>query len=124
MDNAATFLAKSAPTSVAALTALNTTDKSNIKTYVDPTANQIQIVVVDGGWVIVGRVTKMTEENELHVFQTSVIRRWGTTEGLGQIAFSGPTAETILDKCGIVRVPLKSVTMRIDVNETKWDAKL
>ena len=44
----------------------------------------------------------------------SVIRKWGTTRGLGEIALSGPTQETVLDPCGAVEVERHAVLMRIN----------
>lgn len=35
-----------------------------------------------------------------YLTNASFIRRWGTTKGLGQLAISGATSDTILDPCG------------------------
>ena len=40
---------------------------------------------------------------------TSVIRVWGTTAGLGEIALKGPTKDTVLDFAGTVDVPHSKV---------------
>ena len=37
--------------------------------------------------------------NECKLAKASVIRSWGTTKGLGEIAGNGPTSNTKLDKC-------------------------
>jgi len=60
------------------------------------------IVVVEAGWVLIGEYFPATPEKRAHMTDASVIRRWGTTAGLGQIALTGPTAETVLDPCGVV----------------------
>ena len=71
-----------------------------------------QILVLHRGWVIIGNVSKETQ-NEIEVQDCSVIRKWGTTKGLGEIALNGITKETVLDPCGTVIAPLISVIMRI-----------
>ena len=44
---------------------------------------KIQILVLQRGWVVVGETKK--EGSEVVVSKSSVIRRWGTTKGLGEI---------------------------------------
>lgn len=60
------------------------------------------IVVVEAGWVLMGEYIAAKDGKPAHMTDASVIRRWGTTAGLGQIALTGPTSETILDPCGMV----------------------
>lgn len=60
------------------------------------------IVVVEAGWVLIGEYIAAKGGKPAHMTDAAVIRRWGTTAGLGQIALTGPTAETILDPCGMV----------------------
>jgi hypothetical protein len=71
-----------------------------------------QIVVLHRGWVVIGDVTQTGDE--IAITNASVIRRWGTTKGLGEIAKTGPTKDTVLDPCGIVRAHVLAVVMRID----------
>ena len=69
-----------------------------------------QIVIAQRGWVFVGSVTRT--ENEVVIEEAAVVRRWGTTAGLGQLAAKGPTADTRLDPCPTVRIhPLAVVAM-------------
>ena len=69
-----------------------------------------QIVIAQRGWVFVGSVTR--SENEVVIEDAAVVRRWGTTAGLGQFAAKGPTADTRLDPCPTVRIhPLAVVAM-------------
>src|SRR5690606_38181075 len=49
-----------------------------------------RIVVLDGRWNLIGQVR--TIGDEVVITDASVIRYWGTTAGLGEIAKSGPTA--------------------------------
>lgn len=55
-----------------------------------------QIVVLQRGWVVVGQMTK--EGNQCVLQNASVVRRWGTSNGLPELAESGPLPETKLEK--------------------------
>ena len=59
------------------------------------------IAVMDRGWVFVGFVTKISEE-EIRLDCAHNVHKWGTTKGLGEIALAGPTTETVLYKAGVV----------------------
>lgn len=52
------------------------------------------ICVLPRGWVLVGNLEGTCLKS------AKVIRRWGTTKGLGELAASGPTRETVLDDLG------------------------
>lgn len=77
-----------------------------------------KILVLQRGWVVVGNV----EYNGQYVTWTdgSVIRRWGTTNGLGQLALEGPTSNTRLDPCGSGRTHELAVIMELDCTVDKW----
>ena len=49
-----------------------------------------------------------------------VIRRWGTTKGLGEIAYGGPTNKTILDPCPPIRTHVLKVLFRMECNAEAW----
>lgn len=53
------------------------------------------IVILQRGWVVVGNLFKTGPRYTLE--DGAVIRTWGTTRGLGEIASNGPTEKTILD---------------------------
>lgn len=72
-----------------------------------------QIVIAQRGWIFVGDVTRA--ENEVVIENAAVVRRWGTTRGLGQIASEGPTPSSILDPCPTVRIHPLSVVASMDV---------
>lgn len=72
-----------------------------------------KIVIAQQGWVFVGTVTAETE-SELVLDDAAVVRRWGTTRGLGQLAAEGPTERTVLDPCGTVRLRLTAVIAIMD----------
>ena len=83
----------------------------------------IKIVILQRGWVMVGRFKR--DGNDCQLSQASVIRKWGTTKGLGEIAGKGPSNDTILDKCyGIVQFDYLTVVAMISVEESKWASKL
>jgi len=80
-----------------------------------------QILVLKLGWVLVGNVYEKPETNELEVTCTHVVRVWGTTNGLGEIAIHGPTPKTVLDLTGNAWVNVDAVLFRIDVDASKWE---
>jgi hypothetical protein len=77
------------------------------------------ILVLQRGWVVVGDIV---EDNDMRVRleQASVIRRWGTTKGLGQLALSGPQSATVLDACGAVEAHPQTIVLRIPCVEESW----
>lgn len=88
----------------------------------------IKIMAFGRGFVIAAR-TKDLVESELmghkwyHVPRAYTVRRWGTNNGLGELAAQGPLSETILDAIPFgIHVPLESVHGVWDVNP-KVDGK-
>lgn len=78
-----------------------------------------KIVILQRGWVMVGKLERDGSECKLH--QASVIRNWGTTKGLGEIADAGPSKDTKLDPCnGVVEFDYLTVVATISVNEGVW----
>jgi len=77
-----------------------------------------QIVVLQRGWVVVGDVEKT--ETEVTINNCSVIRVWGTSKGLGEIASNGPTSSTKLDPCPALTVHPLSVVLYMNTNELNW----
>lgn len=60
----------------------------------------LYIFVMERGFVLIGRPKDYQFGDAVFEYELSdcaVIRQWGTTAGLGQIAFNGPTSQTILD---------------------------
>lgn len=76
-----------------------------------------QIVVLQRGWVVVGDVT--LQGSELAIADARVIRKWGTTKGLGELR-NGPTSDTVLDDAGTVRAHVLGVVLTIDTQAEKW----
>ena len=65
------------------------------------------IVVLDRGFVYVGRCE--IQGDYLLIKDARNIRRWGTTKGLGQLANSGPTPQTVIEETGDLSVPIKAL---------------
>lgn len=83
----------------------------------------IKIVILQRGWVMVGRFERNGSECKLH--NASVVRSWGTTKGLGEIAKGGPTSNTKLDKCfGVVEFDYLTVVATVACCEEKWEGVL
>ena len=83
----------------------------------------VKIVILQRGWIMVGKLERNGSECKLH--NASVIRSWGTKDGLGEIAKSGPTSTTKLDKCfGIVEFDSLTMVASIACNDKEWTGKL
>lgn len=78
-----------------------------------------KIVVLQRGWVAVGNYFRKGTECRLE--NASIIRRWGTTDGLPQLASQGPLSETKLEKSATpIRFHRSAEVLAIDCNEDKW----
>ena len=77
-----------------------------------------QILVLQRGWVIVGDVSQ--ESSMVSVSNCSVVRVWGTSNGLGELAENGPLSETVLDPCPPVQAHELSIVLRMNANESNW----
>lgn len=79
----------------------------------------IKIVILQRGWVMIGRFERVGNDCKLH--NASVIRTWGTSYGLGELASEGAKLGTKLDKChGVVQFDYLTVVATIDCEESKW----
>ena len=88
----------------------------------EPTGD-LKIVILQRGWVMVGRLERTGNDCKLN--GASVIRKWGTTRGLGEIATGGPTSKTVLDPCGgLVEFDWLTVVACIGCQESPWAASL
>lgn len=82
----------------------------------------LKIVVLQRGWVLIGTFEQNGDKCKLH--DASVIRNWGTENGLGELV-NGPTARTKLDKChGVVEFHELTMVLSISAREEKWIGKL
>lgn len=79
---------------------------------------ELRILVLQRGWVVVGYYSQTDDECVLT--DAAVIRRWGTTKGIGELV-NGPTQNTILNKCGEVRAAKLAVVLHIVAeNNDAW----
>ncbi|HEX4932481.1 MAG TPA: hypothetical protein VFV33_04825 [Gemmatimonadaceae bacterium] len=79
-----------------------------------------RIYVLVSGWVLVGRVEDHPDSGDLPVRLVSgaVIRRWGATAGIGELA-GGPLPGTVLDPLPTaVVIPQSAIVFALDV--TGW----
>lgn len=77
----------------------------------------IQIVVLDRGFVYIGRV--QTDDGWVYITDAKNIRYWGTSKGLGELV-NGPLSETKLDDTGTVKASRRALIHLIAVDEKKW----
>jgi hypothetical protein len=82
---------------------------------------EVKIVVLDRGFIFVGYVTQ--DEQFIYIDKASCIRRWGTTQGIGELR-NGPLNETTLDPAGVIRAPVRALIFTIDCDASKWSAYL
>lgn len=82
---------------------------------------ETRIVVLQRGWVVVGNFEEIGDE--VVVTKASVIRRWGTTKGLGELV-DGPKKSTVLDPAGEVRANKLAVVLTVKCNQEAWAKSL
>ena len=82
-------------------------------------SGDIKIVILQRGWVMVGRFERNGSDCKLH--DSHSVRRWGTSKGLGELANKGPLSETQLDKnYGVVEFDYLTVVASIVCLEDVW----
>lgn len=79
----------------------------------------LRIFVVKLGWVLVGNIKEETP-TDFHLENAAVIRVWGTSHGLGELAVKGPLPETILDPCGEAIIPKHAILWQTGCVEPAW----
>ena len=76
------------------------------------------ILVLDRGFIVYGTWT--IRDHWVLIRNCACIRKWGTTKGLGQLAESGPTVDTVLDPQPPTRVHELQVVQIIDCQGETW----
>ena len=79
----------------------------------------VKIVILQRGWVYVGRYTQSNETMMCELNQAFCIRKWGTTKGLAELK-DGPTKDTVLDPAGKVVFHLLTTIAIIDCDGDAW----
>lgn len=85
------------------------------------TGDGVRILIGQRGWVWVGWYRHENEAVTLTGARN--IRKWGTTQGLGQLV-DGPLADTVLDPAGIVEMHELAVVATIAVDSVAWSEHL
>lgn len=81
----------------------------------------LNIIILQRGWVVVGDLHK---DGPYFVLKKGhVIRRWGTTKGLGQLAIEGPQPETILDPMTEFKFHELVAIGIMKCDESKWTSQ-
>jgi hypothetical protein len=78
----------------------------------------LNIVILDRGFVYVGDVS--VEGDWLIISNAKNVRRWGTSQGLGELAAKGPQPETKLDMGGTIKAPLRAVIGLLKCEGASW----
>jgi hypothetical protein len=86
-----------------------------------PTGN-IRIIILQRGWNAIGYFSQ--EGSTCTLEKAAIIRRWGTTKGLGELAVKGPLVNTVLDPCPTMYFHELTVIAQICCEETTWKNKL
>jgi hypothetical protein len=79
----------------------------------------IRIVILQRGWVAIGKLYQKGLNCRLE--KSSIIRRWGTSKGLGELANEGKKSETILDYAGDIEFHKLTEVANLKVNESLWN---
>lgn len=78
---------------------------------------EVRIVVLQRGWIVVGYYSRAN--GRIKVSRASVLRRWGTSKGLGEL-IGGPKSDTVLDPCGDVDAHELAEVLTIKCDAAKW----
>lgn len=92
--------------------------KSKVKNLEKYKSSPVQIVVLNRGWIIIGNVSETVSKTVIQ--NASVIRNWGTKNGLGELAMNGKLPETKLDKCPDIIVETCNVVLVMNCDQSKW----
>lgn len=77
-----------------------------------------EIIVLQRGWVIAGN--RDVDGDTVTMTSCKIVRIWGTTSGLGEIAKGGPTEKTVLDDAGTTFHHTGAEVLRFKCNAEAW----
>lgn len=80
--------------------------------------NELVIVVLQRGWVIVGHLT--INGTVCEMLDARVVRRWGTTDGLGELAKEGPLKNSMIESPCPQKFHTASIVTRFVCDSGKW----
>lgn len=84
-----------------------------------PQDSNHRIVVLQRGWVAVGDLDRSAAP-QLTLRNARIIRRWGTSGGLGELAEKGPLKDTTLDHAGTLEFHELAVVATFVTDAEKW----
>lgn len=79
---------------------------------------EIRIVILQRGWVVIGRYHQ--RGHYCWIENGYVIRNWGTTRGLGELAISGKQDATKLDAIPKTEFHELTIVASIECDFNKW----
>lgn len=87
-----------------------------------PKGSKIRIVILQRGWIMIGYYKKTGEQCSLD--NAYVIRTWGTSKGIGELALEGKKSNTKLDPVGHVEFHQLTEVANINCDEDLWKKEL
>ena len=87
-----------------------------------PKNSNIKIVILQRGWIFIGRWSQNGDMCSLD--DAYVIRTWGTTNGLGELALECKQSSAKLDKAGHIDFHILTVVATLNCNDKKWDREI
>jgi hypothetical protein len=79
----------------------------------------VKIVVLQRGWVAVGRYSQ--SGNDCRLDDAAIIRTWGTSKGLTELVKGPVEGKTVLDKSSLpIRFHELTVVLTLDCEESGW----
>ena len=93
-------------------------DSKNESSDFNVGGSEIKIVILQRGWVFVGKFSK--EGSLCKLKDAYNIRTWGTTKGLGELAESGTTSSTKMDKVNDLQFHELTSIALIDCDDKVW----
>lgn len=86
----------------------------------EPIDHGLAIVIADRGWVFVGQVK--SDYEFVTITGARCVRRWGTSEGLGELATKGPRPNTVLDAPADMKVAARALIAIVPCEAGAWNA--
>ena len=87
-----------------------------------PKNSKIKIVILQRGWVMIGHWAQKGEMCSLD--NAYIIRSWGTSKGLGELATEGKKTNTKLDPVGHVDFHQLTTIATINCDDKLWKHEL
>lgn len=81
----------------------------------------MKIFILHRGWVVAGTNGKTDMgPGWVGIDNAYVVRRWGTSKGLGELAEVGPLNSTVLDKSPHMDIPTTAIINTIECDAKAW----